>query len=125
MNCSAHTRLREDSRSCPNLYANWLVILLLVTFLLVTNVLLMNLLIAMFRCPTVGLWVAAEPSSSPPGLDVGVTPNPGCRQGLEGRPGRAGTGEVVSTCSSGGGRLAKSCPPKPQHSGCRAGICEG
>lgn len=34
---------------CPNIYANWLVILLLVIFLLVTNVLLMNLLIAMFR----------------------------------------------------------------------------
>lgn len=34
---------------CPNLYANWLVILLLVIFLLVTNVLLLNLLIAMFR----------------------------------------------------------------------------
>lgn len=34
---------------CPNHYANWLVILLLVIFLLVTNVLLLNLLIAMFR----------------------------------------------------------------------------
>ena len=34
---------------CPNIYANWLVILLLVIFLLVTNVLLLNLLIAMFR----------------------------------------------------------------------------
>uniref|UniRef100_A0A3P8PHP1 Transient receptor potential cation channel, subfamily M, member 5 n=1 Tax=Astatotilapia calliptera TaxID=8154 RepID=A0A3P8PHP1_ASTCA len=33
---------------CPNVYANWLVILLLVIYLLVTNVLLMNLLIAMF-----------------------------------------------------------------------------
>ncbi|KAM3876709.1 transient receptor potential cation channel subfamily M member 5 [Diretmus argenteus] len=33
---------------CPNVYANWLVILLLVIFLLVTNVLLFNLLIAMF-----------------------------------------------------------------------------
>lgn len=50
MNCSVHPLLLEDSPSCPNLYANWLVILLLVTFLLVTNVLLMNLLIAMFRC---------------------------------------------------------------------------
>ncbi|XP_036867592.2 transient receptor potential cation channel subfamily M member 5 isoform X3 [Manis javanica] len=48
VNCSAHPLLLEDSPSCPNLYANWLVILLLVTFLLVTNVLLMNLLIAMF-----------------------------------------------------------------------------
>lgn len=42
----------DSSASCPNLYANWLVILLLVTFLLVTNVLLMNLLIAMFRYPS-------------------------------------------------------------------------
>ncbi|XP_004713814.1 transient receptor potential cation channel subfamily M member 5 [Echinops telfairi] len=47
VNCSTHP-LMGDSPSCPNLYANWLVILLLVTFLLVTNVLLMNLLIAMF-----------------------------------------------------------------------------
>lgn len=37
---------------CPNVYANWLVILLLVIFLLVTNVLLLNLLIAMFRSVT-------------------------------------------------------------------------
>ncbi|XP_060033336.1 transient receptor potential cation channel subfamily M member 5 [Erinaceus europaeus] len=48
VNCSLHPRLLEDSPSCPNLYANWLVIVLLVAFLLVTNVLLMNLLIAMF-----------------------------------------------------------------------------
>ncbi|XP_020826469.1 transient receptor potential cation channel subfamily M member 5 isoform X4 [Phascolarctos cinereus] len=48
VNCSTHPLLLENSPSCPNLYANWLVILLLVTFLLVTNVLLMNLLIAMF-----------------------------------------------------------------------------
>ncbi|XP_030306959.1 transient receptor potential cation channel subfamily M member 5 [Calypte anna] len=40
--------LQENFPSCPNSYANWLVILLLVIFLLVTNVLLMNLLIAMF-----------------------------------------------------------------------------
>ncbi|XP_010223135.1 PREDICTED: transient receptor potential cation channel subfamily M member 5 [Tinamus guttatus] len=40
--------LQENSPSCPNSYANWLVIVLLVIFLLVTNVLLMNLLIAMF-----------------------------------------------------------------------------
>ena len=52
VNCSLHPLLQEGSASCPNLYANWLVILLLVTFLLVTNVLLMNLLIAMFRCPS-------------------------------------------------------------------------
>ncbi|XP_075828978.1 transient receptor potential cation channel subfamily M member 5 [Microtus pennsylvanicus] len=48
VNCSLHPLLLESSASCPNLYANWVVILLLVTFLLVTNVLLMNLLIAMF-----------------------------------------------------------------------------
>ncbi|XP_027388272.1 transient receptor potential cation channel subfamily M member 5 [Bos indicus x Bos taurus] len=48
VNCSLHPLLLEGSPSCPNLYANWVVILLLVTFLLVTNVLLMNLLIAMF-----------------------------------------------------------------------------
>lgn len=79
VNCSAHPLLPEDSPACPNLYANWLVILLLVTFLLVTNVLLMNLLIAMFRCtphpPTSGwpwrpqlpvLWVLAVPASSDP-----------------------------------------------------------
>ncbi|NXK33196.1 TRPM5 protein, partial [Piprites chloris] len=40
--------LQENTPSCPNSYANWLVIVLLVIFLLVTNVLLMNLLIAMF-----------------------------------------------------------------------------
>uniref|UniRef100_A0A8B9Z5S2 Transient receptor potential cation channel subfamily M member 5 n=1 Tax=Buteo japonicus TaxID=224669 RepID=A0A8B9Z5S2_9AVES len=40
--------LAENLPSCPNSYANWLIILLLVIFLLVTNVLLMNLLIAMF-----------------------------------------------------------------------------
>ncbi|XP_038941363.1 transient receptor potential cation channel subfamily M member 5 isoform X2 [Rattus norvegicus] len=51
VNCSLHPLLLDSSASCPNLYANWLVILLLVTFLLVTNVLLMNLLIAMFRYP--------------------------------------------------------------------------
>ncbi|XP_032747252.1 transient receptor potential cation channel subfamily M member 5 isoform X3 [Rattus rattus] len=48
VNCSLHPLMLDSSASCPNLYANWLVILLLVTFLLVTNVLLMNLLIAMF-----------------------------------------------------------------------------
>lgn len=41
---------------CPNVYANWLVILLLVIFLLVTNVLLLNLLIAMFRLGPRKLW---------------------------------------------------------------------
>ncbi|NXG46592.1 TRPM5 protein, partial [Psilopogon haemacephalus] len=46
-NCTLNP-LQEDSPTCPNSYANWLVILLLVIFLLVTNVLLMNLLIAMF-----------------------------------------------------------------------------
>ncbi|XP_038608576.1 transient receptor potential cation channel subfamily M member 4 isoform X1 [Tachyglossus aculeatus] len=38
---------REDS-PCVSLYANWLVLLLLVVFLLVANILLLNLLIAMF-----------------------------------------------------------------------------
>ncbi|XP_025057921.1 transient receptor potential cation channel subfamily M member 5 [Alligator sinensis] len=49
-NCSFNPLkiMQENSPSCPNSYANWLVILLLVIFLLVTNVLLMNLLIAMF-----------------------------------------------------------------------------
>ncbi|KAB0376470.1 hypothetical protein FD755_010914 [Muntiacus reevesi] len=37
VNCSLHPLLLEGSPSCPNLYANWVVILLLVTFLLVTN----------------------------------------------------------------------------------------
>lgn len=85
MNCSVHPLLLEDSPSCPNLYANWLVILLLVTFLLVTNVLLMNLLIAMFRCPSpptrsgrsgarAGL---PRPGGPPPG---GVHPQDGCRR---------------------------------------------
>ena len=46
VNRSVHPLLLEDSPSCPNLYANRLVIVLLVT-----NVLLVNLLIAMFRCP--------------------------------------------------------------------------
>ncbi|XP_043854484.1 transient receptor potential cation channel subfamily M member 4 isoform X2 [Dromiciops gliroides] len=36
------------SGSCVSIYANWLVLLLLVVFLLVANVLLLNLLIAMF-----------------------------------------------------------------------------
>ena len=70
VNCSAHPLLLEGSPSCPNLYANWLVILLLVTFLLVTNVLLMNLLIAMFRCPTprpaTPPLAPSEPASSRP-----------------------------------------------------------
>lgn len=35
--------------SCVSLYANWLVVLLLIIFLLVANILLLNLLIAMFR----------------------------------------------------------------------------
>ncbi|KAM6159459.1 transient receptor potential cation channel subfamily M member 5 [Rhynchocyon petersi] len=48
VNCSTHPQMLGNSPSCPNLYANWLVILLLVIFLLVTNVLLLNLLIAMF-----------------------------------------------------------------------------
>ncbi|NXI51298.1 TRPM5 protein, partial [Chloroceryle aenea] len=48
-NCTLNPlQVLQNSPSCPNSYANWLVILLLVIFLLVTNVLLMNLLIAMF-----------------------------------------------------------------------------
>lgn len=51
MNCTDDSNeIIEGLRPpCPNVYANWLVILLLVIYLLVTNVLLMNLLIAMFR----------------------------------------------------------------------------
>lgn len=50
-NCTMDLHLIIDGTlpPCPNIYANWLVILLLVIYLLVTNVLLMNLLIAMFR----------------------------------------------------------------------------
>ncbi|XP_042080253.1 transient receptor potential cation channel subfamily M member 5 isoform X2 [Haplochromis burtoni] len=50
MNCTDDSdEIIEGLRPpCPNVYANWLVILLLVIYLLVTNVLLMNLLIAMF-----------------------------------------------------------------------------
>uniref|UniRef100_A0A8C6XNI9 Ion transport domain-containing protein n=1 Tax=Naja naja TaxID=35670 RepID=A0A8C6XNI9_NAJNA len=40
--------LMEDANPCPNTYANWLVLILLVIFLLVANILLLNLLIAMF-----------------------------------------------------------------------------
>ncbi|KAM4651905.1 transient receptor potential cation channel subfamily M member 4 isoform 2-T2 [Discoglossus pictus] len=40
--------MMEIAKPCPNTYANWLVILLLVVFLLVANILLLNLLIAMF-----------------------------------------------------------------------------
>ncbi|XP_061468754.1 transient receptor potential cation channel subfamily M member 5 [Rhineura floridana] len=49
-NCTSSPmgNLTENALLCPNVYANWLVIVLLVIFLLVTNVLLMNLLIAMF-----------------------------------------------------------------------------
>lgn len=50
-NCTMDLHLIIDGTlpPCPNIYANWLVILLLVIYLLVTNVLLLNLLIAMFR----------------------------------------------------------------------------
>ncbi|CAI9615287.1 unnamed protein product, partial [Staurois parvus] len=40
--------MNEELPPCPNTFANWLVILLLVVFLLVANILLLNLLIAMF-----------------------------------------------------------------------------
>ncbi|KAJ8249082.1 hypothetical protein GJAV_G00230990 [Gymnothorax javanicus] len=50
MNCTTELEeiLSGDLPPCPNIFANWLVILLLVIYLLVTNVLLLNLLIAMF-----------------------------------------------------------------------------
>lgn len=50
-NCTidVHDIITGTLPPCPNIYANWLVILLLVIYLLVTNVLLLNLLIAMFR----------------------------------------------------------------------------
>lgn len=51
MNCTDDSEeiIKGLRPPCPNVYANWLVILLLVIYLLVTNVLLLNLLIAMFR----------------------------------------------------------------------------
>ncbi|KAL2088932.1 hypothetical protein ACEWY4_015831 [Coilia grayii] len=50
MNCTVEIEeiIQGTLPPCPNIYANWLVILLLVIYLLVTNVLLLNLLIAMF-----------------------------------------------------------------------------
>ncbi|XP_049574791.1 transient receptor potential cation channel subfamily M member 5 [Syngnathus scovelli] len=50
MNCTNDSEeiIKGLQPPCPSVYANWLVILLLVIFLLVTNVLLLNLLIAMF-----------------------------------------------------------------------------
>ncbi|XP_061671141.1 transient receptor potential cation channel subfamily M member 5 isoform X4 [Syngnathoides biaculeatus] len=50
INCTNDSEeiIKGLQQPCPNVYANWLVILLLVIFLLVTNVLLLNLLIAMF-----------------------------------------------------------------------------
>lgn len=80
VNCSLYPLLPEGSPSCPNLYANWVVILLLVTFLLVTNVLLMNLLIAMFRwlpcCLALSTWGGL--GSGLPGPDL---PSPSSPQG--------------------------------------------
>ena len=43
------TLIDAGMEPCMNMYANWLVVILLVVFLLVTNILLINLLIAMFR----------------------------------------------------------------------------
>ena len=43
------TLIAEGAEPCRDIYANWLVVILLVVFLLVTNILLINLLIAMFR----------------------------------------------------------------------------
>ncbi|XP_058136546.1 transient receptor potential cation channel subfamily M member 4 isoform X4 [Dasypus novemcinctus] len=53
VNCSAEQGswagpLASPAGSCISLYANWLVVLLLIVFLLVANILLLNLLIAMF-----------------------------------------------------------------------------
>ncbi|XP_046906696.1 transient receptor potential cation channel subfamily M member 4-like isoform X2 [Hypomesus transpacificus] len=42
------TLIDAGMEPCRNMYANWLVVILLVVFLLVTNILLINLLIAMF-----------------------------------------------------------------------------
>ncbi|XP_061029118.1 transient receptor potential cation channel subfamily M member 4 isoform X6 [Eubalaena glacialis] len=52
-NCSSEKGLwarplRTQAGSCVSLYANWLVLVLLIIFLLVANILLVNLLIAMF-----------------------------------------------------------------------------
>ena len=79
VNCSLHPLLLEGSPSCPNLYANWVVILLLVTFLLVTNVLLMNLLIAMFRwrpcCLDLSTWGGGGLGSGLPSPDLSSPPD--------------------------------------------------
>nr|XP_020463822.1 transient receptor potential cation channel subfamily M member 5-like [Monopterus albus] len=49
MSCTDNITLIEAGEEpCVNIYANWLVILLLVIFLLGTNIVLLNLLIAMF-----------------------------------------------------------------------------
>uniref|UniRef100_I3N7G7 Transient receptor potential cation channel subfamily M member 4 n=1 Tax=Ictidomys tridecemlineatus TaxID=43179 RepID=I3N7G7_ICTTR len=53
INCSSEQGawarpLGRQAGSCVSLYANWLVVLLLIIFLLVANILLLNLLIAMF-----------------------------------------------------------------------------
>lgn len=129
VNCSVHPLLPEGSPACPNLYANWLVILLLVTFLLVTNVLLMNLLIAMFRCPGRDL--------APPGGGEGgghpkhcPLPAPGTGEGCGGgfpspcplgHPSPAGPGpseaEGSEGCWDGSGRPRRREPPGPSDGG--------
>ncbi|XP_037674925.1 LOW QUALITY PROTEIN: transient receptor potential cation channel subfamily M member 4 [Choloepus didactylus] len=53
INCSSEQGfwagpLKNLAGSCISLYANWLVVVLLIVFLLVANILLLNLLIAMF-----------------------------------------------------------------------------
>lgn len=53
-NCSSEKGLwarpsGAQAGSCVSIYANWLVVVLLIIFLLVANILLVNLLIAMFR----------------------------------------------------------------------------
>eukprot|EP00069_Balaena_mysticetus_P005851 bmy_05031T0 len=104
VNRSVHPLLLEGSPSCPNLYANRLVIVLLVTFLLVTNVLLVNLFIATFRATrtpsvsssaTTSSWstTSAPPWPRPgPALHPPQPPEPGAQEVLpEGGPAEAGT----------------------------------
>lgn len=50
MDCTYNsTEIDGGAEPCVSIYANWLVVLLLVVFLLFTNIVLVNLLIAMFR----------------------------------------------------------------------------
>lgn len=50
MECTTNsTEIEAGAEPCVSIYANWLVVLLLVIYLLFTNIVLVNLLIAMFR----------------------------------------------------------------------------